>query len=128
MHLSYELDDIDSEDGNRGHTISGSLAGFSVENRNGELVIPVAEDRFGDALFNFVQALTRSLMSRFFHANAYVQRSLRISGYFSKKECQRIVSSLIGLTRRTIHIINIRSTRESMACGGRFYICLTERR
>ena len=59
MHLSYELDDVDSEEGNRGQIISGSLAGFSVENRNGELVIPVSEDRFGDALFNFVQALTK---------------------------------------------------------------------
>jgi hypothetical protein len=58
MHLSYQLDeDIDS--GNRGEIIGGSLAGFSVQNRNGELIIPVSEDRFGDALFNFVQALTK---------------------------------------------------------------------
>lgn len=58
MHLSYQLDkEIESE--NRGQIIAGSLAGFSVVNRNGELVIPVSEGRFGDALFNFVQALTK---------------------------------------------------------------------
>jgi len=58
MHLSYQLDeDIDS--GNRGEIIQGSLAGFSVKNRNGELIIPVSEARFGDALFNFVQALMK---------------------------------------------------------------------
>jgi hypothetical protein len=59
MHLSYELDDDIGEDSNRGEIIANSLAGFSVENRGGELVIPVAEDRFGDALFSFVQALTK---------------------------------------------------------------------
>src|SRR6266702_2349945 len=47
MHLSYQLDDEDS------------LEGLSVQNRQGELVIPVAEDRFGDALFSFVQAITK---------------------------------------------------------------------
>jgi hypothetical protein len=30
-----------------------------VENREGELVIPVSGGKFGDALFNFVQALTK---------------------------------------------------------------------
>ncbi len=59
MHLSYQLDEQDIDSGNRGEIIEGSLAGFSVENRNGELIIPVSEDRFGDALFNFVQALTK---------------------------------------------------------------------
>jgi Domain of unknown function DUF1828 len=59
MHLSYWLDDKAIESGNRKDIVESSLAGFSVENRNGELVIPVREDRFGDALFNFVQALTK---------------------------------------------------------------------
>jgi hypothetical protein len=59
MHLSYQLDEQDIDTGNRGEIIDGSLAGYSVQNRNGELVIPVSEGRFGDALFNFVQALTK---------------------------------------------------------------------
>jgi hypothetical protein len=59
MHLSYQLDDEDFESGNRADIIEDSLEGLSVQNRQGELVIPVAEDRFGDALFSFVQAITK---------------------------------------------------------------------
>jgi hypothetical protein len=59
MHLSYQLDDQDLEAGNRGEIIENCLEGFSVRNRDGELVIPIAEDRFGDALFSFIQALTK---------------------------------------------------------------------
>jgi len=59
MHLSYEMDDQDLETGNRGEIIEGCLEGFSVRNRGGELIIPVSDGRFGDALFNFVQALTK---------------------------------------------------------------------
>jgi Domain of unknown function DUF1828 len=59
MHLSYWLDTDAIASGNRKQIVDTSLATFSVENRDGELVIPVIEDRFGDALFNFVQALTK---------------------------------------------------------------------
>jgi len=59
MHLSYKIDDQDLESGNRGEIIENSLASFSVLNRDGELIIPVTEGRFGDALFNFVQALSK---------------------------------------------------------------------
>lgn len=58
MHLSYQFDE-DLQVGNRGDIIEGCLAGFSVENKDGELFIPVRENRYGDALFNFVQALTK---------------------------------------------------------------------
>jgi hypothetical protein len=71
MHLSYWMDDKALEtgaSGNRKDIMDSSLLGFRVENRDGELIIPVAESRFGDALFNFVQALTKvndiSLLSR----------------------------------------------------------------
>lgn len=59
MHLSYWLDDKVIESGNRKELVDNSLSSFFVQNRNGELVIPVAEDRFGDALFNFIQALAK---------------------------------------------------------------------
>jgi Domain of unknown function DUF1828 len=58
MHLSYDLDEQDFS-GNRASIIEGSLAGFSVQNRDGEFVIPVSEERFGDALFSFIQALAK---------------------------------------------------------------------
>lgn len=60
MHLSYWMaPDALEEEGNRKEIIDSSLSLFSVENRDGELVKPVKNDRFGDALFNFVQALTK---------------------------------------------------------------------
>jgi len=59
MHLSYQMDEQDLEVGNRAEIIENSLEGFSVQNREGELVIPISEGRFGDALYNFVQAITR---------------------------------------------------------------------
>ncbi len=60
MHLSYAMDiDVLEDDGNRKEIFNNSLSCFSVENRGGELVKPVVGDRFGDALFNFVQALMK---------------------------------------------------------------------
>ncbi len=58
-HLAYWLDDKALETGNRKEIVSNALSVFSVENRNGELVIPVTNGKFGDALFNFLQALTK---------------------------------------------------------------------
>jgi hypothetical protein len=59
MHLSYWLDTDAIETGNRKEIIDNSLSTFAVENRNGELVLPVSEERFGDALFDFVQAISK---------------------------------------------------------------------
>lgn len=59
MHLSYWMDDKVLDTGKRQELVNNSLSMFSVENREGELVIPVTEGRFGDALFNFIQALSK---------------------------------------------------------------------
>jgi hypothetical protein len=59
MHLSYWLDEKELETGNRHEIIQGSLSSFLVEDRDGEFVIPVAGEGYGDALFNFVQALCK---------------------------------------------------------------------
>jgi hypothetical protein len=62
MHLSYWMDDKALEEGaigNRKEIMDSSLSSYFVQNRGGELIIPVNEARFGDALFNFIQALTK---------------------------------------------------------------------
>jgi hypothetical protein len=59
MHLSYWLDTEVIESGKRKEIVESSLSAFDVENRDGELIIPVPEGRFGDALFGFVQALIK---------------------------------------------------------------------
>lgn len=59
MHLTYDLDEKDFQKGTRQKIISNALSAFRVEDRDGELIAPVAEDRFGDALYSFVQALLK---------------------------------------------------------------------
>ena len=57
MHLSYQIDVDDLAAGTRRTVIERALAFTSVEDREGELVLRVPEDRVGDALFSFCQAL-----------------------------------------------------------------------
>ena len=68
MHLSYEVDMCAVETGNRAEIVNKALSLYCVEEREGELVLPVREDHYGDALFSFVQALLRisdvALLSR----------------------------------------------------------------
>src|SRR5437016_1901491 len=46
MHLSYWLEEENLDEGTRYEVIQSALAVFSVENRGGELIIPVADDQF----------------------------------------------------------------------------------
>lgn len=59
MHLSYDLEERDLQRGTRHTIIRNALSAFGVEDREGELIIPVEDSRYGDALFSFVQALLK---------------------------------------------------------------------
>ncbi len=59
MHLTYDLEEKDLQKGTRQKIISNALSVFSVEDREGELVIPIQNERYGDALYNFIQALLK---------------------------------------------------------------------
>lgn len=59
MHLTYDLDEKDLQRGTRQKLITNALSVFSVHDREGELIIPILYDRFGDALYSFIQALLR---------------------------------------------------------------------
>lgn len=59
MHLSYDIDLSDLRSGRREEVITNALAMFEIEDRNGELVLPVRDDAFGEALFSFVHGLLR---------------------------------------------------------------------
>ena len=59
MHLTYDLDEKDFQSGTRAKIISNTLSLYSIEDRRGELVLPVRDEAFGDALFDYVQALGR---------------------------------------------------------------------
>jgi hypothetical protein len=59
MHLTYDLDEKDLRSGGRQKIISNALAAFSVEDRNGELILSINNDQYGDALYSYVQALLK---------------------------------------------------------------------
>jgi hypothetical protein len=59
MHLTYDLDEKDLRSGGRQKIISNALAAFSVVDRNGELVLSIDDDQYGDALYSYVQALLK---------------------------------------------------------------------
>ncbi len=59
MHLSYDIDERDLQRGTRQRIITNALSTFGVEDREGELILPVEDELFGDALYSFVQALLK---------------------------------------------------------------------
>ena len=59
MHLTYDIDEKDLQRGTRQKIIDNALSTFHIEDRGGELVLPVEGDRYGDALYSFVQALMK---------------------------------------------------------------------
>ena len=59
MHLTYEMDERDLHRGTRQTIIANALSVFEVEDREGELVLGVPGEQYGDALYSFVQALLK---------------------------------------------------------------------
>ena len=59
LRLSYDLDEKDLQRGTRQKVITSALSTFQVLDRGGELVLPVPEERYGDALYSFVQAMLK---------------------------------------------------------------------
>lgn len=57
MHLSYRMDEGDWKRGTRAQIIDRVLTGLSIENKGGELVYEVGKEGFGNALFDFIQAI-----------------------------------------------------------------------
>jgi len=59
MHLTYDLDYRDLQQGTRQKVIANALESFGVSDQDGELILPVTGAQYGDALYGFVQALLR---------------------------------------------------------------------
>ena len=59
MHLTYDIDEKDLHRGTRQTIIASSLSTFGIEDHDGELVLEVPEERYGDALYSFVQGLLK---------------------------------------------------------------------
>jgi hypothetical protein len=59
MHLSYDLDEKDLQKGVRQKVIGNALSAFKVQDRDGELLLEISEDEYGDGLYSFAQALLK---------------------------------------------------------------------
>ena len=59
MHLTYDIDEQDLLSGNRQIIIDNALSMFYVEDHDGELVLNIENEQYGDALYSFVQALLK---------------------------------------------------------------------
>ena len=59
MHLTYDIEEKDLHRGTRQKIISNALSTFGIEDQEGELVLEVPEERYGDALYSFVQGLLK---------------------------------------------------------------------
>ena len=59
MHLSYDIDERDLQRGTRQMIITNALSTFGIEDHEGELILPVEDELFGDAVYSFVQALLK---------------------------------------------------------------------
>jgi hypothetical protein len=59
MYLTYDLDEKDLLKGTRQKIITNALSLFNVQDREGELLIPIKDEQYGDALYSFIQALLK---------------------------------------------------------------------
>ena len=59
MHLTYDIDERELQRGTRQKIITNALSTFGIEDRSGELVVRIPAERYGDALYSFVQALLK---------------------------------------------------------------------
>ncbi len=59
MRPSFDIDEAAPHTRARRQRIADTLRMLRVEDRDGQLVLPVPDGRFGDALFTFVQAIHR---------------------------------------------------------------------
>ena len=59
MRLTYDIDETDLQRGTRQIIIANTLSTFRIEDRDGELILPVPDEQYGDALFSFVQGILK---------------------------------------------------------------------
>jgi len=59
MRLTYDISENSLRGGTRQRIISNTLSMFGVEDRDGELILPVPDERYGEALYSFVQTILK---------------------------------------------------------------------
>jgi hypothetical protein len=107
MHLTYDLDEKDLRSGSRQKIISNALAAFSVEDRNGELILSINNEQFGDALYSYVQACSKFLISPICHGSVSDQHSWMMYTILFRNIFKKGMSMLTGMIRSMILTVNI---------------------
>ncbi|MCY3628026.1 MAG: DUF1828 domain-containing protein [Gammaproteobacteria bacterium] len=59
MHLTYWIKERDLLTGTRQTIVSNALSMFGVQDIDGELILEVPDQQYGDALFSFIQAILK---------------------------------------------------------------------
>jgi Domain of unknown function DUF1828 len=59
LQLTYELEEADFNQSTRREIVNSIVSGFGLQNRKGELVLPIDGQQYGDALYSFIQVLTK---------------------------------------------------------------------
>ncbi len=59
MRLTYHIKEQSFHSGTRQKLISNTLSVFDVENRDGELISYIPEQRYGDVLYSYIQAILK---------------------------------------------------------------------
>jgi hypothetical protein len=59
LQLTYELEEADFNQSTRREIINSIIFGFGLQNRKGELILPIDEHQYGDALYSFIQVLVK---------------------------------------------------------------------
>ncbi len=95
MELTYELEDEDLRQGTRKEIIDRTLLASGMENRNGELILPVPNEQYGDALYSFLQALLKIDDVR------YLSRERTRSTFFD--DFHRVIDRIVSPERTTFN-------------------------
>ena len=120
MRLTYDGDAADLLTGTRQQILADTLAMFQVSDRDGELALPVPEERYGDALFPLSKPWSKSPIFPIFPGNISVQLSARTFRTCFPKSSLRNGSVSVGMTRSGICRGNTRSTAALTVCRNRF--------
>ena len=92
MQLTYDLEEGDLQDGNRKDIIDRTLLACKLSNRQGELMLYVEDERYGDSLYSFIQALIKIDDIR------YLSRELVRSTFV--EDFKRFVDRVVPASRR----------------------------
>ncbi len=122
QHLTYQIESKDLQRGTRQKIITNALSVFHVEDKDGELTVKIEEEKYGDALYSFIQAVlkisdvtflsrerTRSTFIEDFHqliAETVAETRREFNWYDKQRDPQRmyVVDCRVNGMDRPLHI------------------------